>query len=134
MSWDESSSCGCCGQCQGGDGEDGEAHALGFVELRFDVADAKPLDEVLKLSTSELEKRVIPLPAEEVIAAYTEAAAFPVSSDEVGWFRAFAGYRFGVITCFNLMLHRRGKRDDPHWEDVALSAPLMFEHGLELLG
>jgi aminoglycoside phosphotransferase (APT) family kinase protein len=80
------------------------------------------------------EKRVIPLPVDEVVEAYSRAAAFPVSPDEVRWFRAFAGYRFGVITCFNLMLHRRGKRDDPHWEDVALSAPLMFDHGLELLG
>jgi hypothetical protein len=51
----------------------------------------------------------------------------------VRWFRAFAGYRFGVITCFNVMLHRRGKRHDPHWEDIALSAPTMFSHGLELL-
>jgi hypothetical protein len=32
------------------------------------------------------------------------------------------------------MLHRRGKRDDPHWEEIALSAPRMFERGLELLG
>jgi len=30
------------------------------VSGRFDVADAKPLDEVLELSTAELEKRVIP--------------------------------------------------------------------------
>jgi tRNA pseudouridine55 synthase len=30
------------------------------VSGKFDVADAKPLDEVLKLSTAELEKRVIP--------------------------------------------------------------------------
>src|ERR1700722_20820346 len=30
------------GQCQGGDGEHGEAHAPGFVELRFNIADAKP--------------------------------------------------------------------------------------------
>ena len=30
------------------------------VSGKFDVADAKPLDEVLKLSVSELEKRVIP--------------------------------------------------------------------------
>lgn len=77
---------------------------------------------------------MIPLPVKDVIAAYSQAAAFPVSPDKVRWFRAFAGYRFGVINCFNLMLHRRGKRDDPHWEEVALSAPLMFEHGLKLLG
>jgi tRNA pseudouridine55 synthase len=30
------------------------------VSGKFDVADAKPLDEILKLSQSELEKRVIP--------------------------------------------------------------------------
>jgi aminoglycoside phosphotransferase (APT) family kinase protein len=72
--------------------------------------------------------------ADEIVDAYAEAAGFPVSIPEVRWFRAFAGYRFGVITCFNLMLHRRGKRHDPLWEDTALSAPRMFEHGLELLG
>jgi aminoglycoside phosphotransferase (APT) family kinase protein len=72
--------------------------------------------------------------ADEIVDAYAEAAGFPVAIPEVRWFRAFAGYRFGVITCFNLMLHRRGKRPDPLWEDTALSAPRMFEHGLELLG
>jgi len=80
------------------------------------------------------ERRVRPLSAEEIVAAYAAAARFPVAADEVRWFRAFAGYRFGVITCFNLMLHRRGKRDDPHWEEVALSAPRMFGRALELLG
>jgi tRNA pseudouridine55 synthase len=30
------------------------------ISGKFDVADAKPLDEILKLSSSELEKRVIP--------------------------------------------------------------------------
>jgi aminoglycoside phosphotransferase (APT) family kinase protein len=74
------------------------------------------------------------LNADEIVDAYAEAAGVPVSIPEVRWFRAFAGYRFGVITCFNLMLHRRGKRHDPLWEETALSAPRMFEHGLELLG
>src|SRR5579863_9775831 len=74
------------------------------------------------------------LNADEIVDAYAEAAGSPVSIPEVRWFRAFAGYRFGVITCFNLMLHRRGKRHDPLWEVTALSAPRMFEHGLELLG
>ena len=73
------------------------------------------------------------LDADEIVDAYAESAGFPVSIPEVRWFRAFAGYRFGVITCFNLMLHRRGKRHDPLWEETALSAPGMFEHGLELL-
>jgi aminoglycoside phosphotransferase (APT) family kinase protein len=72
--------------------------------------------------------------ADEIVDAYAEAAGAAVSIPEVRWFRAFAGYRFGVITCFNVMLHRRGKRHDPLWEETALSAPMMFEHGLELLG
>jgi aminoglycoside phosphotransferase (APT) family kinase protein len=78
-------------------------------------------------------QRVRPLLADEIVETYTSLAPFPVSPADVRWFRAFAGYRFGVITCFNLMLHRRGKRDDPHWEEVALSAPRMFERALELL-
>ena len=78
-------------------------------------------------------ERVRPLSADEIVETYAASAPFPVSTVDVRWFRAFAGYRFGVITCFNLMLHRRGKRDDPHWEEVALSAPRMFERGLELL-
>jgi aminoglycoside phosphotransferase (APT) family kinase protein len=73
-----------------------------------------------------------PLAPDEIVAIYSERAKFPVSMDEVAWFRAFSAYRFGVITCFNLMLHRRGKRHDPHWEIIALSAPRMFERGLEL--
>jgi aminoglycoside phosphotransferase (APT) family kinase protein len=70
---------------------------------------------------------------DEIVATYSECAGFPVSMEQVRWFRAFAAYRFGVITVFNLMLHRRGKRHDPHWEEIALSAPRMFEHGIELL-
>src|SRR6185437_13225538 len=79
------------------------------------------------------EPRVRPLTPAEILDAYTKAAPFSVDTEQVPWFRAFAGYRFGVITCFNLMLHRRGKRDDPHWEEIAVSAPLMFERGLELV-
>lgn len=78
--------------------------------------------------------RSAPLDADEIVAAYSEMVGFHVAPADVRWFRAFAGYRFGVITCFNLMLHRRGKRLDPHWEDIALSAPTMFSHGIELLG
>jgi aminoglycoside phosphotransferase (APT) family kinase protein len=81
------------------------------------------------------QKQQVPiLSAEEVIKTYAAAVAYPVEIDEISWFRAFSGYRFGVITCFNVMLHRRGKRHDPHWEVLAPSAPLMFEHALELLG
>ena len=71
---------------------------------------------------------------DEVAAMYTQSARFPVSAGEVRWFQAFSAYRFGVITAFNLMLHRRGKRHDPMWEEVGKSAPRLFERALELLG
>lgn len=73
-------------------------------------------------------------PPEEIAELYAASAATKVEAEQVRWFRAFAGYRFGVITAFNLMLHRRGKRPDPTWEAIALSGPRLFERGLELLG
>jgi aminoglycoside phosphotransferase (APT) family kinase protein len=75
-----------------------------------------------------------PLDPDEILEAYEEAASRRLDRARVNWFRAFAAFRFGVITCFNIMLHRRGKRHDPAWETTARSAPRMFERGLELLG
>jgi aminoglycoside phosphotransferase (APT) family kinase protein len=74
------------------------------------------------------------LSPDEIAKIYASKASSAVDREQVRWFRAFAGYRFGVITAFNLMLHRRGKRPDPTWEDIALSGPRLFECGLELLG
>jgi aminoglycoside phosphotransferase (APT) family kinase protein len=71
---------------------------------------------------------------DEIAELYASKAISGIDLGQVRWFRAFAGYRFGVITAFNLMLHRRGKRPDPTWEDIALSGPRLFERGLELLG
>ncbi len=75
----------------------------------------------------------VPSP-DELVSIYREHSTSPVSDADAGWFRAFACYRFGVITAFNVMLHRRGKRPDPTWEDIALTGPRFFERGLELLG
>jgi len=74
------------------------------------------------------------LAPDEIAETYVSKSASAIEMGQVRWFRAFAGYRFGVITAFNLMLHRRGKRPDPTWEDIALSGPRLFERGLELLG
>ena len=71
---------------------------------------------------------------EELAEIYRGIARWPIRDAEIRWFRAFAHYRFGVITAFNVMLHRRGKRHDPMWEDIALTGPRFFERGLELLG
>lgn len=74
------------------------------------------------------------LTPEEMIECYQSRSPEPVSAAEVAWFRAFSAYRFGVISLFNCMLHRRGKRHDPMWEDMVRSVPQMVERGLELLG
>ncbi len=81
----------------------------------------------------DLFPRHAPVP-DELVAIYRVYAYAPVSDADAAWFRAFACYRFGVITAFNVMLHRRGKRHDPMWEDIALTGPRFFERGLELLG
>lgn len=51
----------------------------------------------------------------------------------VAWYRALAGYRFGVISGFNVMLHRRGKRHDPEWEVIAPAVSALFSRAKALL-
>lgn len=68
---------------------------------------------------------------DEISAIYAEASG--VDPGDVAWFRALAGYTFSIIGGFNLMLHRRGKRDDPHWEVLAPSIPRLMERALEVL-
>ncbi len=75
----------------------------------------------------------LPLPTPEELAEwYQEALGRRVP--DVSWYRAYSGYRFGVIASFNLMLHRRGKRPDPHYEELAPSCVTLFGRAAELLG
>jgi aminoglycoside phosphotransferase (APT) family kinase protein len=83
--------------------------------------------------TQDLVPPHVPSP-DEIAKLYASKASSAIDIQQIRWFRAFCGYRFGVITAFNLMLHRRGKRPDPTWECIALSGPRLFERGLELLG
>ena len=70
--------------------------------------------------------------ADELVAMYTEA--FGADPGDVDWYRALGGYKFSIITGLNLSLHRRGKRNDPHWEVLGPSAQSLMERSLELLG
>lgn len=54
-------------------------------------------------------------------------------TEHLGWFRALACYRFGVISVFNVYLHRSGKRVDATWEDRARSILPLFARGMEFL-
>lgn len=72
-------------------------------------------------------------PFEQIVAWYSAAVGRDVSLDDVAFFRALSAYRFGVISCLNVMLHRTGKRHDPEWERIALSVPSMFGTACDLL-
>jgi aminoglycoside phosphotransferase (APT) family kinase protein len=52
---------------------------------------------------------------------------------DIRWFKALALYKFSIISGFNLMLHRRGKRHDPHWEVIAPSMKSNMEYALKML-
>ncbi|MDP3857961.1 MAG: phosphotransferase family protein [Stagnimonas sp.] len=73
------------------------------------------------------------LSPDEIIETYRTALGTAIAVDAIAWHRAFAGYRFGIITLFNEMLHRRGKKHDPMWSDTIRSVPTMMERSLELL-
>jgi aminoglycoside phosphotransferase (APT) family kinase protein len=69
--------------------------------------------------------------AGELEAMYREA--WGADPGDLRWFKALAVYKFGIITGFNLMLHRRGKRHDPHWEDMAPSMQSNMAYALMML-
>lgn len=66
-----------------------------------------------------------------LLDTYQEALGREVR--DAAWHKAYACYRFGVITGFNLYLHRSGKRHDPHWEDAGASTIPLFDRGQYLL-
>jgi aminoglycoside phosphotransferase (APT) family kinase protein len=73
-------------------------------------------------------------PFEGLVDRYAAATGRDVGMEDVAWFRALSGYRFGVISCFNVMLHRTGKRPDPEWDLIAPSVEYLFGRAAELLG
>lgn len=72
-------------------------------------------------------------PLGDIVGWYSAAVGRQVSLDDVAFYRALSGYRFGVISGLNVMLHRTGRRVDPEWDRVALSVPSMFRRACELL-
>ena len=70
--------------------------------------------------------------ADELVALYVEAWGEPLA--DLAWYRALAAYKFAIISGFNLALHRRGKRHDPLWEEVAKSIEPLLARAAELVG
>ncbi len=69
--------------------------------------------------------------AEELITFYEEARGHAIG--DIAWYRALAAYKFAIISGFNLMLHRRGKRHDPMWEEGQHSIEPLLERAVSLL-
>ena len=69
--------------------------------------------------------------AEDLIAMYEES--WGEELPDISWFRALAAYKFAIITGFNLMLHRRGKRHDPAWEITKYSIESLLQRAHSLL-
>jgi aminoglycoside phosphotransferase (APT) family kinase protein len=72
-------------------------------------------------------------PFDGLVARYAAAAGRPVALADIAFYRALSGYRFGVISGLNVMLHRTGKRPDEEWERIALSVPALFGRAADLL-
>jgi aminoglycoside phosphotransferase (APT) family kinase protein len=71
------------------------------------------------------------LDPETLVEYYSEALGKPVP--QISWFQALAAYKFALISGFNLNLHRRGKREDPMWEDARFSMDTLIDRALSLL-
>jgi aminoglycoside phosphotransferase (APT) family kinase protein len=70
----------------------------------------------------------------ELVARYARATGRRLGLADVAWYRALAGYRFGVMSCCNVVLHRTGQQPNPQWERIAPSLPFLFGRARELLG
>ena len=69
--------------------------------------------------------------AAELEAMYRDA--WGADAGDLRWFKALAVYKFSIISGFNLMLHRRGKRHDPHWEEMIPSIKSNMEYAAMML-
>jgi aminoglycoside phosphotransferase (APT) family kinase protein len=76
--------------------------------------------------------RQLPVPSPEfLVDVYVETMG--EDPGNIDWYRAAAAYKFAIITGLNLSLHRRGKRHDPHWEELKDSANTLLARAQELL-
>jgi aminoglycoside phosphotransferase (APT) family kinase protein len=57
-----------------------------------------------------------------------------VGVEEFNWYLALTYYKYASIFGYNLMLHRRGKRPDPIYEERTTTIVAFIEEGIRLLG
>lgn len=61
------------------------------------------------------------------------AETFELDWADFAWWRALTHYKYAAIFGYNLMLHRRGKRPDPTYEERTESIKEFLDRGVELL-
>ena len=59
---------------------------------------------------------------------------YDADPDEFRWYLAFTYYKYASIFGYNLMLHRRGKRPDPVYEDRTTTIVDFIAEAHKLLG
>ena len=67
------------------------------------------------------------------IADDTLMAMYGADPAEMRWYIAMSLYKYASIFGYNLMLHRRGKRPDPMYEQLTTTITGMIDEGVELL-
>lgn len=72
------------------------------------------------------------MPHGDELESFYRDAYGPVEGN-LKWFKALAMYKFAIISGLNLSLHRRGKRHDPHWEEIKPSMQSNMEYALKML-
>src|SRR6202165_5351762 len=122
---------------QPGGGPLGLAHGAGAPRADRRRAGAGPAGAaclaVVAQSASMGEHQVpgggaVTLPEEELLAMYGG------SPDEFQWYLALTYYKYASIFGYNLMLHRRGKRPDPIYEERTTTIVNFIAEGRRLLG
>lgn len=58
---------------------------------------------------------------------------YGTTTDEMRWYAALSLYKYASIFGYNLMLHRRGKRPDPMYEQLTDTIVAMIDEGIALL-
>ena len=68
------------------------------------------------------------------ISAEAVQEMYGVDPDDYRWYRALTYYKYAAIFGYNLMLHRRGKRPDPSYEQRTDTILGFIDQGLRVLG
>jgi len=58
---------------------------------------------------------------------------YGIDEDEMRWYVGLSLYKYAAILGYNLMLHRKGRRPDPMYEELTTTITGMIDEGISLL-